>query len=85
MSKLEKLASRQPLPLPDTIFGELVPFGDPTWYQVRIYIIVNSQYQGWASPYYNDSHKRFREFVRKFVDEEVIPNVHRWDEGWYLG
>lgn len=50
------------------IFGELFPFGDPQWYQ------------GWKSPYYNESHARFRAACREFVDREVTPNVHRWDE-----
>jgi alkylation response protein AidB-like acyl-CoA dehydrogenase/predicted heme/steroid binding protein len=50
------------------IFGDLFPFGDPTWYQ------------GWVSPYYKGSHKKIRALCRKFVDERVIPNVHRWDE-----
>eukprot|EP01126_Amoeba_proteus_P021522 TRINITY_DN2187_c0_g3_i12.p1 TRINITY_DN2187_c0_g3~~TRINITY_DN2187_c0_g3_i12.p1 ORF type:complete len:367 (-),score=55.04 TRINITY_DN2187_c0_g3_i12:704-1804(-) len=69
LNKLEKIASKGPLPLPDTIFGDLVPFGDPTWYQ------------GWASPYYKDGHKRFRQLLRDFTEREVTPNVHRWDEG----
>ncbi|KAH8923526.1 acyl-CoA dehydrogenase NM domain-like protein [Atractiella rhizophila] len=51
-----------------TYFGDLVPFGDPFWYQ------------DWSSPYYNDSHKRLRSFMRKFVDKEIMPYVHEWDE-----
>eukprot|EP00808_Paulinella_micropora_P016086 g43633.t1 len=51
------------------IFGDLEPFSDPTWYQ------------GWSSPYYNDTHRLFRKYMRSFVDREVIPNVHKWDEG----
>lgn len=50
------------------IFGDLIPFGDPTWYQ------------GWVSPYYNESHRIFRAQVRDFVNKDVIPYVHRWDE-----
>lgn len=51
------------------IFGELVPYGDPTWYQ------------GWYQPnYYNDSHKRFRAAVREFVEAEIMPFCHEWDE-----
>ena len=34
----------------------------------------------WSSPYYNESHIKFRDIVRKFVDQEAIPNVHKWDE-----
>lgn len=49
-------------------FGEMIPYGDPAWYQ------------GWVSPYYNDSHRRFRAAVREFVERELVPNVQRWDE-----
>jgi hypothetical protein len=49
-------------------FGDLVPYGDPMWYQ------------DWASPYYKDSHRRLRAFTRKFVDDEIAPNAHEWDE-----
>lgn len=50
-------------------FGDLVPWGDPTWYQ------------RWYSPYYNESHKRFRSAVREFVERELMPNIESWDEG----
>uniref|UniRef100_A0A6B2L534 Acyl-CoA dehydrogenase n=1 Tax=Arcella intermedia TaxID=1963864 RepID=A0A6B2L534_9EUKA len=46
----------------------MVPYGDPTWYQ------------GWNSPYYKESHYRFREYVRKFVDAKITPFCHEWDE-----
>lgn len=53
-------------------FGDLVPYGDPAWYQ------------GWNSPYYNDSHRRFRAAMRAFVDAELMPYVHQWDENRQL-
>jgi len=49
-------------------FGEFTPYGDPAWYQ------------GWNSPYFNDAHRRFRAVIRKFVDEEISPFCHEWDE-----
>eukprot|EP01080_Neovahlkampfia_damariscottae_P000963 gene963-9870_t len=49
-------------------FGEPIPYVDPSWYQ------------GWKSSYYNDSHKRFREACREFVDKEIIPYCHEWNE-----
>ncbi|KAF9959311.1 hypothetical protein BGZ72_009888 [Mortierella alpina] len=49
-------------------FGDMVPFGDPSWYQQ------------WGSPYYNDSHRRLRRVIRAFVDKEIMPFVHEWDE-----
>lgn len=49
-------------------FGDQIPYGDP------------NSYQGWHSPYYQDYHFRLRESVRKFVDAEIMPNCHDWDE-----
>lgn len=43
------------------------PFGDPNWLQ------------GVPNLYYNDSHRKFQKAVRKWIDEEVIPNVHEWE------
>ncbi|CAG8575653.1 2229_t:CDS:2 [Funneliformis caledonium] len=52
----------------DGPFGDLVPFGDPYWYQ------------DFYSPYYNDSHRRVRAAVRKFVETEIMPYTFDWDE-----
>ncbi|KAJ3130039.1 hypothetical protein HK098_006751 [Nowakowskiella sp. JEL0407] len=52
----------------ESLFGELVPFGDADWYQ------------GLKSPYYNETHFRLRDFIRKFVDTEIMPFCHEWDE-----
>ena len=49
-------------------FGNLLPFSEPMWYQ------------GMASPYYADSHRQLRQAVRAFVDIEIIPFCHEWDE-----
>jgi hypothetical protein len=49
-------------------FGELVPYGDPSWYQE------------WHSPYYNESHYKFRAAVREWIDREIAPNVHEWQQ-----
>jgi alkylation response protein AidB-like acyl-CoA dehydrogenase len=32
------------------------------------------------SPYYNETHRTLRKFVREFVDKEIIPFCHEWDE-----
>ena len=34
--------------------------------------------QGYHSPYYKDSHKKFRAICRKFVEEELKPNADAW-------
>nr|CAG8482442.1 13959_t:CDS:2 [Entrophospora candida] len=53
-------------------FGDLVPFGDPYWYQ------------DFYSPYYNDSHRRVRAAVRKFVETEIMPYTYEWDEAKHI-
>ncbi|KAI8056574.1 acyl-CoA dehydrogenase/oxidase [Syncephalis plumigaleata] len=34
----------------------------------------------WDSPYYNDSHRRFRARMREFVEREIMPYCDEWDE-----
>ncbi|KAJ3070851.1 hypothetical protein HDU98_006142 [Podochytrium sp. JEL0797] len=53
---------------PGESFGDLVPFGDPYWYQ------------DWSSPYYNESHRKLRSFVRNFCEKEIMPFCFEWDE-----
>lgn len=36
------------------------------------------------SPYYNDTHRAVRKVVREFVDKEVTPFCHEWDEAKQL-
>ncbi|KAL5601408.1 hypothetical protein BROUX41_002605 [Berkeleyomyces rouxiae] len=49
-------------------FGDQVPFGDPSWYQ------------GYHSPYFNDTHVTLRAEIREWVEKVVEPNVTEWDE-----
>jgi len=49
-------------------FGDLVPFGDPYWY---------GKYK---SPFYKETHKKFRARVREFVEKELKPHVQEWEE-----
>lgn len=48
-------------------FGSPNPFAEPPWYNS-----VNS-------PYYKDSHRRLRKFIREYVDEYIIPNCEQWE------
>lgn len=50
------------------IYGENIPYADPSWYQ------------GFRSPYYTESHAKFREEVRDFVEEHLEPYVDDWEE-----
>ncbi len=49
-------------------FGDLVPYGDPNWYQ------------GWTSPYYDASHLKLRAYMRAFVEKEISPYCSEWEE-----
>ncbi|KAI1464917.1 acyl-CoA dehydrogenase NM domain-like protein [Daldinia caldariorum] len=49
-------------------FGSLIPFADPSWYQ------------GFHSPYFNESHAALRAEVREWVENDIEPNVTEWDE-----
>lgn len=47
-------------------FGDMVPFGDPSWYQ-RL-----------NSPYYKETHAKWRKYVRDFVETEIMPGLEKW-------
>jgi alkylation response protein AidB-like acyl-CoA dehydrogenase len=49
-------------------FGDLSPWAEPAWYSSL------------ASPYYNDSHKRLRNALRAYVDENIKPYMLEWEE-----
>lgn len=49
-------------------FGDMIPFGDANWYQ------------GYKSPYYNETHVALRQEIREFVDKNISPYVEEWDE-----
>ncbi|KAI8976006.1 acyl-CoA dehydrogenase/oxidase [Pilobolus umbonatus] len=63
----EGLVESNPLLMGKT-FGDMVPFGDPMWYQ------------DWFSPYYDDTHRAVRKCVRAFVEKDIMPFCHDWDE-----
>ena len=49
-------------------FGNLGPWAEPSWYSSL------------ASPYYNDSHRRLRNALRQYIDENVKPYMLEWEE-----
>ena len=51
-------------------YGEQVPYGDHNWMQ------------GWKSPYYNESHRKYRNALREYVKIHFMPNIHDWDENY---
>ena len=49
-------------------FGSPIPYAEPLWYSRDI------------TPYYKDSHRHLRKEVRRYFDEEIIPNAYEWEE-----
>lgn len=49
------------------VFGSDVPFAEPGWYR------------GQFTPYYTDSHAKFRAKIRDFVDNEIKPHIDDWN------
>ncbi|KAF2817629.1 acyl-CoA dehydrogenase NM domain-like protein [Mytilinidion resinicola] len=49
-------------------FGDLNPWAEPAWYNVL------------SSPYYNDSHRKLRRFVRDYMNENVLDFAEEWEE-----
>lgn len=63
----EAAASLRAAMLPRS-FGDLVPYGDPAWYQ------------RFNSPYYSESHRRWRADLRTFLEAVVFPTIPAWRE-----
>eukprot|EP00386_Alphamonas_edax_P005669 GDKI01018432.1.p1 GENE.GDKI01018432.1~~GDKI01018432.1.p1 ORF type:complete len:665 (+),score=221.15 GDKI01018432.1:116-1996(+) len=52
---------------------QLIPYGEPNYTM------------GWNNPgFYNESHFRFQKAVRHFVETEITPNCHDWDEQYMI-
>ena len=50
------------------IFGNQAPFAEPTWNN------------GFASPYYTDSHRKLAKVVRDYMQTHIMDNVVDWEE-----
>lgn len=48
-------------------FGCPTPYAEPLWYSRSV------------TPHYTDSHRKLRAAVRKYVDEEILPNAFEWE------
>ncbi|KAH8808108.1 long-chain specific acyl-CoA dehydrogenase [Xylogone sp. PMI_703] len=48
-------------------FGSNLPWAEPAWYSGR------------PSPYYNESHVRLRDYVRKWAEENVAGKTEEWE------
>lgn len=43
-------------------------------------LVYEPSWHSHPSPYYNESHHKFRKKIKEFVDKEILPYVHKWDE-----
>ncbi|KAI9019681.1 putative acyl-CoA dehydrogenase [Hyaloraphidium curvatum] len=50
------------------VFGDLAPFCEPAWYQDNY------------TPYYTESHRKLRAFMRSWVQEHILPQAEEWEE-----
>lgn len=48
-------------------FGCPTPYAEPLWYSRNV------------TPHYTDSHRKLRAAVRKYIDEEIMPNAFEWE------
>lgn len=48
-------------------FGNLAPWSEPAWSH------------GIPSPYYNESHRKLRDWIRKYINENVLPYHLEWE------
>jgi alkylation response protein AidB-like acyl-CoA dehydrogenase len=46
---------------------DLAPWSEPAWNYI-------------SSPYYNESHKRLRDFIRRYINENILPHSLEWEE-----
>ncbi|CAK1355170.1 Medium-chain specific acyl-CoA dehydrogenase, mitochondrial [Cercospora beticola] len=49
-------------------FGNLAPWSEPAWSH------------GIPSPYYNESHKKYRNALREYVNTHILPDALDWEE-----
>jgi len=54
-----------------TTYGTSIAYAEPYWYNEEL-----------KNPYYNDSHKAFRQVVRNFIETEVVPNIDSWEKNF---
>jgi hypothetical protein len=48
-------------------FGSAAPYAEPLWYSRNV------------TSHHNDSHRKLRAAVRKYVDEEILPYAFEWE------
>ncbi|KAF8862494.1 acyl-CoA dehydrogenase NM domain-like protein [Acephala macrosclerotiorum] len=64
-AKLKDSPSSKGIPYPP--FGCQTPYAEPLWYSRNV------------SPHYNESHRKLRAAVRRYVDDEILPYAFEWE------
>ena len=54
-------------PATSSTFGNLAPWAEPAWSNDL------------RSPYYNDSHRKLRDYCRKYINEKILPYSLEWE------
>ena len=67
MPQVDQAKQTQP-PTKFEHFGDLTPWAEPAWYSTL------------SSPYYNDSHRKLRSFVRQYIDDKILPYADDWEK-----
>ena len=49
-------------------FGDPEPWAEPAWYNAL------------DSPYYDESHRALRKYIRAYLEEHVIPFAEDWEK-----
>ena len=53
-------------------FGSTAPYAEPPWYSRD------------SSPYYNDSHRKLRAFVRDYVENDLKPYAEDYEKQGFV-
>jgi hypothetical protein len=48
-------------------YGSTIPYAEPLWYSRNV------------TPHYKESHRRLRDDVRKYIDNEIMPHAFEWE------
>lgn len=57
---------------PNDSFGSTVPYAEPLWYSRN------------SSPYYKDSHRRLRAYVREYVENDLKPVAEEIEKSGFV-
>lgn len=53
---------------PIAAFGSATPYAEPLWYSRN------------KTPFYKETHRKLRAEVRRYFDEDILPNAFEWEQ-----